>query len=202
MRLTVVLIGINVFIYMILAYLSHNVLQINDYWMGTFGFSKNTFFNGAYWQVLTSMFAHFHLSHLGFNMVFLAFFGIKGEKIYGKKRFLAIYFLCGLLSMLPALLYSPNSISAGASGAIFGLTGACLIALRNQYSGGIYTALMFGFVFFILFTATGFLSHLFGIITGFLIGGFITKDWYKEVEEEEEFIDEELLFWEDPKNFK
>lgn len=202
MRLTAILIAINTGFYMILAYLSHDLLRINDYWMHIFGFSKNMFLNGSYWQVLTSMFAHFHLSHLGFNMVFLAFFGVKGEKIYGKKCFLFIYFSCGLLSIFPAFLYSPNSVSAGASGAIFGLTGACLIALRNQYSGGVYTALMFGFLFFILSSATGFLSHLVGILTGFLIGGLITRDWYREEKINEEISGDKISFIEDPKNFK
>ncbi|MFQ5887463.1 MAG: rhomboid family intramembrane serine protease [Candidatus Hydrothermarchaeales archaeon] len=159
--------------------------------MAKFGLNKAAFLSGAYYQVLTSMFAHFDFTHLGYNMVFLAIFGAKGEEIYGGKRLLLLYVLCGLFASSVSFFYPLGTISAGASGAIFGILGTVLIANRNSYSGGISTSIFYGFVFFILAATTGFLAHLVGLIFGFLLGYWITRDWYPREEEPEleEFLD-------------
>jgi membrane associated rhomboid family serine protease len=83
------------------------------------------------WQIVTHMFIHFGWMHLLFNMVTLYMFGAKLEQSWGAKRFLNFYLICGLGS---AVLSSAISyyqlqhgmldalpLSAGASGAIFGL---------------------------------------------------------------------------------
>ncbi|MFQ5975212.1 MAG: rhomboid family intramembrane serine protease [Candidatus Hydrothermarchaeales archaeon] len=189
--MTYFLLIVNILFYIILAYLSSSWLEIDRYWMAKFGLNNAAFLSGAYYQILTSMFAHFNFPHLGYNMVFLAIFGAKAEQVYGSKYLLLIYVVCGLFASSVSFFYPLGTISAGASGAIFGILGTVLIANRNQYSGGTSTSLFYGFVFFILAATTGFLAHLVGLIFGFILGYWITRDWYpKEDEPEiEEFLD-------------
>jgi len=81
------------------------------------------------WTLVTSMFAHSGFNHLFYNMFALFLFGLILERIIGGRNFLLIYFSAGLLGSLATLpLYTA---SLGASGAIFGVTGA-LAVLRPR----------------------------------------------------------------------
>ena len=192
--MTYILLGINIVVYLILAYLSTSWLTIDRIWMTRFGLNKIAFVSGAYYQILTSMFTHFDITHLGYNMIFLTIFGAKAEEIYGSKRLIIIYIVCGLFASSVSFIYPLGSVSAGASGAIFGILGTVLIANRNLYPGGIKTSFSYGFVFFILAASTGFLAHLVGLIFGFIIGYWITRNWYPKEEETGEEPDiEEII---------
>jgi membrane associated rhomboid family serine protease len=79
-----------------------------------------------------------------------------------------------------------GTISAGASGAIYGLLGADLSAQRGEYPNGISSSILYGFVFFIWAAATGFLAHLVGLIVGFLTGYLASRDWYLEEEKSQD----------------
>jgi membrane associated rhomboid family serine protease len=78
------------------------------------------------WQPLTYLFLHGGLWHMIFNMLGLFFFGPETERTIGTRRFLALYFACGILAGLGWILISgtPASQCLGASGAIFGVLGA------------------------------------------------------------------------------
>jgi rhomboid protease GluP len=78
---------------------------------------------GEYWRLFTSMFLHIGLMHLAFNGYALFVLGTELERLYGSGRFLAIYLLSGLFGSLFSYTFS-ESLSAGASGAVFGLVGA------------------------------------------------------------------------------
>lgn len=86
--------------------------------------------NGEYYRLFTSLFLHFGFTHLLNNMVTLVIMGRYVEPLVGKVRFLIIYFISGLggnlLSGGIELITKDYVVSAGASGAIFGLTGALL----------------------------------------------------------------------------
>ncbi|MGN6132092.1 MAG: rhomboid family intramembrane serine protease, partial [Nocardioidaceae bacterium] len=83
--------------------------------------------DGAYWQLLTSLFTHVEIWHIGFNMVALWVLGPQLEAVLGRARFLGVYLLSGLAgSALVYWLSAPHSSTLGASGAIFGLLGALL----------------------------------------------------------------------------
>jgi membrane associated rhomboid family serine protease len=89
---------------------------------------------------LTSGFLHVDLLHIGLNMYVLYWVGRLLEPAIGRPRFIAIYFTGLLAGSLGVLIVSPNAITAGASGAIFGLMGAAFteahqrgaIQVRNQ----------------------------------------------------------------------
>jgi membrane associated rhomboid family serine protease len=83
---------------------------------------------GAYWQLVTAMFAHTSVLHIGFNMLALYFLGPQLEQVLGRARFLAVYLVSGFVGSVTVLVLSqPNTQTLGASGAIFGLMGALVV---------------------------------------------------------------------------
>jgi len=127
---------------------------------------------GAYWQLFTSMFVHFGPIHLIFNMFALYYFGRMDENAFSKGSFLAIYFVSGLLGSLMTVVLMPvDTISGGASGAIFGLVGAYVaIARKAQHMG---FALVYAIVLFIqssILPGVNIYAHLFGLIGGLVLG--------------------------------
>ncbi len=84
--------------------------------------------DGAYWQLVTSMFTHVEPWHIGFNMLALWVLGPQLERVVGRARFLAIYFLGGLAGSAAVYwLAAEQGTTIGASGAIFGLMGALVV---------------------------------------------------------------------------
>jgi membrane associated rhomboid family serine protease len=83
---------------------------------------------GAPWQLLTSMFTHVEVFHIGFNMLALWILGPQLEMVLGRVRYLGVYLLSGLLGSVAVYWLSGESTATlGASGAIFGLMGALLV---------------------------------------------------------------------------
>ncbi len=130
--------------------------------------------SGAWWQLLTSMFTHQSILHIGFNMLALWILGPQLEAAVGRVRFLALYFLSGLAGAVTVLyLTTPFIPTIGASGAVFGLMGALLvIAIKVRAD---YTSILFwiGLNVFITFFGGARISwqgHLGGLIGGVLIG--------------------------------
>jgi membrane associated rhomboid family serine protease len=88
--------------------------------------------NGDYYRLLSSAFMHFGLLHIAFNMYALYLIGGALERYIGSLRFTLIYFVSALAGSFGALLVTPYAISAGASGAIFGLMGAMFVLERQR----------------------------------------------------------------------
>jgi rhomboid protease GluP len=90
--------------------------------------------NGDYWRLLTAMFLHIGPMHLAFNAFALYSLGLDLERYYGSVRFALIYFLSGLIGgTLYFVVGPPNVLSAGASGAVFGLVGAELAYIMTNH---------------------------------------------------------------------
>ena len=88
--------------------------------------------DGAWWQLITSVFTHVEIWHVAMNMFALFIFGPALEGIIGRARFLAVYLVSGLASsVLVLFLSSQYGSTVGASGALFGLLGALLVAARK-----------------------------------------------------------------------
>jgi membrane associated rhomboid family serine protease len=86
---------------------------------------------GEWWRLLTAAFLHANLLHIGFNMLLLWWVGAGLEEAMGRARYLALYVVSGLAGSAGALLLSPEAVTVGASGAIFGLLGAALVLERQ-----------------------------------------------------------------------
>ena len=133
-----------------------------------------------YYTLITSMFLHFGFSHLMNNMVMLLVIGYSLEPEIGKIRFLLIYLGSGLMGNLVSAWFDVNqgsyAVSAGASGAIFGIVGALLyVAIRNHGRVGEISTrglvLMAGLSLYYGFTAQGVdnAAHIGGLVSGFLL---------------------------------
>ncbi|HEY5708472.1 MAG TPA: rhomboid family intramembrane serine protease [Solirubrobacterales bacterium] len=87
---------------------------------------------GEVYRLLTGGFLHASLFHIGFNMFALYFLGRLLEPSIGTPRFLAVYFASLFGGAFGALLLSPEALTVGASGAIFGLFGAAFLIARDR----------------------------------------------------------------------
>lgn len=102
-------------------------------WGGNFG-PRTT--NGEWWRLLTAMFVHPGTLHLLANIAGLVQIGVIMERLFGRVAFAAVYFGSGLLSSLVSLAADPVTVSAGASGAIFGIYGLLLAWLIAGWTFG------------------------------------------------------------------
>ena len=129
--------------------------------------------DGAYWQLLTSMFTHVQLMHIGFNMLALWFLGPQLEAAVGRARFLTLYLLSGMVGSVFVYWLSPeHSSTVGASGAIFGLMGALLVIAIKVKADYSQILLWLGLNVAITVFGRGLISwqgHLGGLIGGVLI---------------------------------
>jgi len=90
------------------------------------------------WQLITYQFLHGGFSHIFFNMFALWMFGMEIENMWGSKKFLYFYLLCGVVAGICHMFISPlfSDIAAptlGASGAIFGVMTAFALLFPNRY---------------------------------------------------------------------
>ena len=170
--LTYAIIASNIIFYVYTAILSRDFIVTNYYVIRQYGQYNYFVLNGWYWQLITAMFVHVNIVHLLGNMFFLLIFGLRAEELFSVQEYFAIYFSSGLAGNLLTLLFGPSMVSAGASGAIFGLFGACTIYVRRAVGQSIIGALLFSF--FLLMMSSGGnvnnLAHLGGLVAGLLIG--------------------------------
>jgi len=99
-----------------------------------FGLTPGLFWRGFIWQPVSYMFLHGGFFHIFFNMFVLWMFGRTLETIWGPKRFLKYYFICGVGAGLLSAVLDPTSYIpiVGASGAIYGLLLAFGVLFPNQ----------------------------------------------------------------------
>ena len=99
-------------------------------WGGNLGLMT---IHGQWWRLLSAMFLHAGLIHLAFNGYFLWVVGRVTEQVFGPLAFALIYFGSGLIASTVSLLWQPDIVSVGASGALFGLFGGFLgFTLRRR----------------------------------------------------------------------
>jgi membrane associated rhomboid family serine protease len=134
--------------------------------------------DGAYWQLVTSMFTHVQVWHIGFNMLALWVLGPQLELAIGRVRFLALYFISGLAGGALVLWAGPEFTlggTLGASGAIFGLMGAlAVVALKvGGDVRGILTWIGINFVITFAIANISWQGHLGGFLAGTAIGAIL-----------------------------
>ncbi|QQE77088.1 rhomboid family intramembrane serine protease [Alicyclobacillus sp. SO9] len=129
-----------------------------------------------WWRLISADFVHLNLTHIGFNMVALAF--VAGIEVVAQSwTFITVYVLSGIIGNLAqVLLYPHNTVSAGASGAIMGLYGMALymgikgilpVAVRNQVIVLFVVNVVYGFST----PHIGNGAHIGGFFTGLLLAG-------------------------------
>jgi membrane associated rhomboid family serine protease len=140
------------------------------------------------WILITHMFLHANGLHILFNMMVLFFFGPELERRIGGKKFLAVYFISGLVAALgysfwTLFVLGSNGPAIGASGALMGIF-ACLAVLAPDIVVYIYfipTKITYALIFFVLLdlflSSSGDLvahsAHLSGVVAGLVIGKYL-----------------------------
>lgn len=183
--LTFTLIAINVAVYvaMVLRGVSFTDPNIDALlnWGADFGPLVH---QGEWWRIFTSMFLHIGIMHLAMNMYVLLIIGMLTERVFGHWGFLLLYVLAGIGGSFMSLTLHPGLVSAGASGAIFGLYGGLFAFLlmdrrflsrqliKSQVtSAGIFIAynLVYG-----LKPGIDLSAHGGGLAAGFVFGAWLT----------------------------
>jgi rhomboid protease GluP len=189
-RVTYILLGINVLVWLAMTVVGGST---NTDVLIRFGAKANVLVaDGQVWRLLTSMFLHVGLMHLLFNSYALFVFGMEVERLYGSARFLVIYLLAGLWGSLASFAFGPD-LSAGASGAIFGLLGTMLAFFRRHREtfgdwGRQRLLSLWGVAVFNLvlgFTVPGIdnLAHLGGLLSGVALGWLLAPQYRVQVGE-------------------
>jgi len=132
--------------------------------------------DGEYWRLVTSGFLHAGFIHIAFNMYFLYALGTQLEPAVGKARFAVLYFTSLLCGSFGALLLSPDTFTVGASGAVFGLMGGAVIALRargiNPRDTGLVMLIVLNLGITLIIPGISIGGHLGGLIGG-AVAGFL-----------------------------
>jgi membrane associated rhomboid family serine protease len=141
-------------------------------------------FSGEWWRLLTNVFVHGGLLHIGFNMWCLWNLGALCESLYGRWSYATIYLICGIGASLTSAAWNPYRASVGASGAIFGLAGALITALklgefsvaRSALSGTLRSLgafVVYNLIFGFALPGIDNTAHIGGLITGLILGALI-----------------------------
>lgn len=132
---TIILIAVNVAAYVLIASQGGNFMQPGGRTLVNWGanFAPLTLGHGELWRLFTSMFLHGSVMHLAINMYSLYSVGSMVEILSGRKKYLAIYLVCGLLGSIASVAFnamrSHPGISIGASGAVFAIYGFFLVLM-------------------------------------------------------------------------
>lgn len=134
--------------------------------------------DGAWWQLVTSQFAHVEIWHIAGNMLALYVLGPQLEAVLGRVRFLALYLLSGLAGSVAVLWLSPEiGLTLGASGAIYGLFGA-LGVVAHRVGGDLRSLgglLVLNLVITFAVPGISWQGHLGGLVGGALIAVLLVR---------------------------
>ena len=148
--------------------------------------------DGEYYRLLTAMFMHFGIRHIMNNMLVLFVLGDNLERALGHVKYLIFYLLCGIGSNWVSMMAHSTdtmTVSAGASGAIFGVVGGLLYVVtankgRLEDLSTRQLVIMIFFSLYLGYTSTGVdnIAHLSGLVIGFVFALILyhrpTGDWW------------------------
>ena len=176
---TIILIAVNVAVFFILSLFGDTEDAVFMMQHGAM-YSDFVIQDHEYYRLFTCLFLHFGIEHLLNNMVILGALGWNLELQTGKIRFLLIYFGSGLFGNVVSLIFhgvvQEYTVSAGASGAIFGLMGALLwVVIANhgrlgRLSGrGMLVMVALSLYFGLSSSGVDNYAHIGGLVCGFLL---------------------------------
>ena len=129
-----------------------------------------------YYRLLTCIFIHIGIIHLACNMYSLYAIGPAVENFFGKGKYLAIYLVSGIAGSILSLAFNETSLSAGASGAIFGLLGALLyfgyhyrVYLSNSLTKQIIPVIVVNLVISLMVKNIDLAAHIGGLVAGIIM---------------------------------
>ncbi len=178
-KATPVIVYINVLVYLAMVVsgvhpMAPSAKALYD-WGGNFGPAVS---DGHWWRLATYMFLHGGAMHLITNTFALLYVGMHLEPLFGKFRFGAAYLLTGICAAVLSMYIHGNTVSVGASGAIFGMFGVFLsILTTNHIQKTLRKTMLRSMLFFVVFNLmmglqgnTDNAAHIGGLLSGFIIG--------------------------------
>lgn len=184
---TLIIIGINVMVFVLMAINGVNIMQPQTQDLLTWGANfKPLTLDGEWWRLLTSCFLHIGILHLAVNMYSLFIVGVLLENMLGRAQYIIAYLVCGLAGSAASLWWHEATVSAGASGAIFGMFGlfyawvttSHLLSNAEKKAQLASAATFIGFNLFMgLSGSIDNAAHLGGLVAGIIIGLLVSK-WH------------------------
>jgi membrane associated rhomboid family serine protease len=178
--LTKILIGINVVAF--LAVSGGGQLYTDGLLIGGGEFSDVGFVGvdaGEWWRLVTGGFLHANLMHIGFNMFLLWLLGSELEPFLGRMRFGLLYLTSLLAGSFGVMLLDPGQPTVGASGAVFGLMGAMVVAQRalgiNPWQSGIGGLVAINLVITFVIPNISIGGHLGGLVGGAAVAALLIE---------------------------
>jgi rhomboid protease GluP len=187
MAVTQVIFGINVVVFIAMTFSGVSPLEPTSddllRWGANFGPYT---MGGQWWRLLSSVFVHIGITHIALNMWCLWGLGRLAESVYDRWTFGAVYLITGVAASVASLGWHPAGISAGASGAIFGIAGALIAAFylgefslpKTVISQLLRSVLKFAGYNLVLGAMLGHVdnaAHVGGLVMGLLVGALIAR---------------------------
>lgn len=155
-------------------------------------FEPAILYGKEYWRFLTAAFMHFGVEHLVNNMLILFVLGDNLERALGKVKYAVFYLICGIgsnmISMWVNVQQNSYAVSAGASGAIFGVIGGLLYAVavnrgRLEDLSTRQMVILAGFSLYHGFTSSGVnnVAHVSGLLLGIIMGAILYRKPEKRI---------------------
>ena len=135
---------------------------------------------GQWWRLVTAMFLHAGLLHIGMNMWCLVDLGPQVESLFSTTKFTVFYLMTGVVGFVLSLWWSPFGLSVGASGAIMGLIGILIGAsfhhgrLGKDYRSQLWKWVIYIAIFGLIFNVDN-AAHFGGLASGLLLGYLVPE---------------------------
>lgn len=177
--ITPIIIDINLLVFILMAFSGVSLLEPSTKDLIAWGANlRGITLSGQWWRLLTNTFLHIGVLHILMNMYALVYIGILLEPYLGKFRFASAYLFTGILASLASIYWHPMTVSAGASGAIFGMYGVFLAMLTTNIIDKKTRSALFGSIgVFVVFNLINGVkagidnaAHIGGLISGLIIG--------------------------------
>jgi rhomboid protease GluP len=187
MMLTHALVGINVVIYLAMSMAGGSFSDPSPQLLVRWGANYGPLtLSGEWWRLITYNFLHIGLLHIGFNMWCLWDLGALCESLYGTWMLGALYLITGVAGGITSIGLHPARLSAGASGAIFGLAGALLAGyylgefsmprpMVQAHLRSIFFFVIYNVAFGVVSGSTDNSAHFGGLAAGIILGALIVR---------------------------
>lgn len=188
---TTAIIGVNVAVFLAMTLSGASPMGPTSQQLVHWGADYGPFVFAEPWRVITCAFVHIGIFHIFMNMWCLWNLGRMAEQIYDKGTYIGVYLLCGIGGSVASLAWQPLAVTAGASGAIFGIAGLLIttfwmgnLAIPREQSSSIMRSLLAFAGYNLLFGAAvsgiSNSAHLGGLFTGLVLGGSMASSFSRD----------------------
>jgi rhomboid protease GluP len=179
---TPVLVGLNVLVFVAMVASGLSIMDPTVEGLLKWGANFGPYVSqGQWWRLITATFIHIGIIHIAMNMYILWNIGQFTERLFGNIGFLVLYLLAGIGGSLTSVWWKPFTVSAGASGAVFGVYGGLLgflLIQRHTVPGrnlsmlvkSAGTFLVYNLIYSAMSAKTDMAAHVGGFLVGFVLG--------------------------------